>query len=158
MIVVFSGLRDLAPESRSAIVFAVGEEIVKLPAELRFGGALGCDHAALAAAIQYRHSLGDTRLTVVVPFMVGEQPVSTREQIREAHRVVEMRLERSKAAYLRRNDTMLAGDRWYELLPATKLVAFTDGRETGGTAYTIRKARELGIETKIVAVRALDAT
>lgn len=84
------------------------------------------------------------RLRVFVPWTVERQPEEARAAIRRcADEVVELRLTVSDA-YLRRNDAMLDG--------ATELLAFTDGRAKGGTAYTIRKAGKLGIPVTEVLV------
>ena len=74
-------------------------------------------------------------------------------------KVIELNLKTLGSwGYLRRNDAMLLGPKdavgCLVAHPADRLVAFTDGRSTGGTAYTIRKARALGIKVEIVSVKA----
>lgn len=113
--------------------------------ELRLGGAMGTDTVAIETVC------GDPRIVVYVPWTVREQPSAAREAIARCAQVfVELALPRNNAAFLRRNDVMLAG--------ANRLLAFSDGRAGGGTAYTIRQAARHRIPTDVVPVLALTAT
>ena len=122
--------------------FAVSDVLAEAPrGELRFGGALGADSVALLA-------VSDATRVVFVPFSAANAPHRAREITRDcADIVVEMRLAPTKRAYLDRNLAMLDG--------ADRLVAFTDGRSTGGTAFTIRAAQRMAIEVTTVGVRAV---
>lgn len=144
MIVVFTGIREIDPRMTDEVELAVLEEIGTGATELRFGGALGSDTLALLAVC----SVKDARKVGYVPFTVYDQPQEAREVLQScADEVVELRLPKSKRAYLDRNLMMLEG--------ADRLVAFTDGRTEGGTAYTIRNAEKLGLPVAIVPVSAL---
>jgi adenine/guanine phosphoribosyltransferase-like PRPP-binding protein len=95
---------------------------------------------ALAAVCGTRQSTH-----VYVPFTLDDQPVEAREVVRRcATHLVEMRLPRVKSSYLARNSALLEG--------AWRLVAFTDGKETGGTAWTINRARKMGVAVSVVPV------
>lgn len=136
MIVVFSGIRDVSVDSHADIEMAAIEEAATA-SELRFGAAVGSDSIALRAVCDVDDA--EVRRVVVVPFGLLQQPREAVEIVRRcADEVVELRLPRHRASYLRRNDVLLDG--------ADRVVAFTDGRRTGGTAYTIRKARAQGLD------------
>lgn len=142
LITVVSGIRDIVDESTHDVELALCDELGMGCVELRFGGALGVDSLALgmAAHLGVRH-----RRAVYVPFRVSDQPREARAIIKKyATKIYELAFEKSPWAYLRRNDAMLKG--------AHRLLAFTDGRETGGTAYTLRMARELGLDITVVPV------
>jgi hypothetical protein len=148
MITVVSGIRDLARSSHHTVEHVVHEELQRRDlAVLRFGGALGVDTVALLAAAEARPSVA---LEVFVPWTISSQPVASREAIqRSGARVVELRLaDRTKAAFLRRNDSMLNG--------ADRLLAFTDGRTTGGTHYTICGANLRRLDVRTIRVAKLD--
>lgn len=144
MITVFSGIRDLDDASLADVELVVADEVVDA-AECRFGGALGVDTAALLAACEVA---GPARLKVFVPDVLARQPREARNAVeRCADEIVELHLPIGvKRSFLDRNEAMLAG--------ADRLVAFTDGRATGGTAYTIRRALERRIDVSVVPVLA----
>lgn len=142
MITVVTGIRELAPASFVDVEMTVLDELYYAD-ELRFGGALGVDDVALATALEYR--VGHMpRLRVFVPFTWRDQPAACQPTIRRADEVVELRLPKSKAAYLRRNDAMLQG--------ANRVLAFTDGRQTGGTWYTVQRAAQAGLPVVVTQV------
>lgn len=143
-VVAITGIRALAPESVPDVELEIIELLSEGPAEIRFGGALGTDTAALLSAALARGRRPPPRLVVYVPFDAGSQPYGARQAFRYADEVIELNLPRSKAAYLRRNDAMLDG--------ASLVLAFTDGCKTGGTAYTVRKAKALKIQVRLVGV------
>ena len=144
MVVAFTGIRDLSSASIPDVEDAVADVLSERPRELRFGGAVGADCAALSAACV---GDGSACVVVVVPFKVADQPQLCRDLIsRCANRIVELGLPKARWAYLRRNDRLLDD--------ADLLVAFTDGRKSGGTAYTIGEAHNRGIEVRIVPVGA----
>lgn len=144
VITVVSGIRELDPGSIPDVELALAEELAQPGlTEVRLGGALGVDTVALAAAC---FGPPHVRVVVVVPFTLDKQPALARQQVQACRTVgvLELRLPAGKSAYLRRNDKMLEG--------AQRLLAFTDGRTSGGTAYTIDRARRLGLEVDVVPV------
>ena len=144
MIVAITGHRDLHDASVPVVERTMAHE-APTATEIRFGGAIGVDTAALEACCFLRQEVWP-ELIVIVPCRVADQPKAARAVIKScADEVIELDLPREGCSSLRRNDALLKG--------ADRLVAFTDGRTTGGTWYTIQKARELGIEVEIVEVR-----
>ena len=137
-ILVVSGNRDLAPEYEPLVTLET-LDAAAMADEIRIGGALGVDTVALKALC------GEENVSVYVPFTLADQPPAARRAIEScAADIRELRLPRSKQAYLDRNRRMLEG--------ASRLLAFTDGRETGGTAYTINLARRMGLHVSVVHV------
>lgn len=158
MIVALTGIRDIAASSEATVRETVRALIEEGVTEWRFGGALGADTMALVAADDMKAS---GRLVVFVPGRLVDQPMAARDAIQSlADDVVELRLPHENGrlpawAYLRRNDAMLTGRIRPNLqLPRAELcVGFAaDGRRHGGTAYTLRKAAELGIMSRTVPV------
>lgn len=141
MIVAFTGIRDVDPRMSDVIDMAVLDEVAAGATELRFGGAIGSDTIALEAACDH----GSPRRVVYVPFRVGQQPWAARRAIEHcADEIVELDLPSGKRAFLVRNDAMIKG--------VQRVVAFTDGRTTGGTHYTSSRAERAGIPVSIVPV------
>ena len=137
-ILVVSGNRDLAPEYEPLVTLET-LDAAAMADEIRIGGALGVDTVALKALC------GEENVSVYVPFTLADQPPAARRAIEScAADIRELRLPHSKRAYLDRNQKMLEG--------ASRLLAFTDGRETGGTAYTINLARRMGIPVSVVQI------
>lgn len=143
------------------------------PALIRFGGAFGADTLALVAAAS-RGPRAPTKLAVYWPFGVGDRPRDWRERRWPlAHEIVLLgvpSLRLRKSPYLFRNDALLVGCAGFNAaivsgggpIPrdhplhgrrADLLLAFWDGGREGGTAYTVRTARELGIPVEHVRVR-----
>lgn len=141
MITAFSGIRDLAQESYGAVEMSVLDAAVTSD-ELRFGGAMGSDTVALDVACDI-----DVRsvLHVFVPWTVKDQPKRVQDTIKHADIVTELGLPKNNEAYLIRNKVILTG--------ADQLIAFTDSREEGGTAYTIKHALAVNIPVEIVLVK-----
>jgi predicted amidophosphoribosyltransferase len=143
MIVAVSGIRDLSEASIADVELAAIEEATEVD-EMRFGGAAGVDTAALAAICD-----APIYKTVIVPYRLRDQPHNATQVAKDcADHIIEMRLPRSRTAPLRRNDLLLDG--------ADRLLAFTDGRETGGTYYTIQEATERGLDVVVVPVVSLE--
>ena len=155
MIVAITGHRKLSPADAALVTARVEALIYEVrPAAVIFGGAVGVDTVALAAAQHHRSHRGGTvrahrsRLVVIVPDVVRAQPHEAREAIRlYADEVVEMRnpIKRADgwAAYHARNREMV--DR------ATHVLAFWDGDTRTGTgscvAYAQRMGRGVWVET-----------
>jgi predicted Rossmann fold nucleotide-binding protein DprA/Smf involved in DNA uptake len=145
-VIAVTGIRDLHPDSESAVAGAIALALAAPATELRFGGARGVDTVALAAALAAREARGhEARLHVFVPGRATEQPLEALDAIRRADLVTELGLPRGRAwTYLKRNEAMLAG--------ADSVLAFTDGRADGGTAATIALAHARGIPVTLVRV------
>lgn len=144
-VTAITGIRDLSPASEPDVWNVMADEVHRGAETIRFGGAFGVDTEALLAADAFRR--GRTRLEVVVPARLQDQPdeaIDAAEVAADA--VLELGLEPGTArSYLRRNDELIKG--------ANRLIAFTDGREKGGTSYTIDRALERGLDVVIVPVR-----
>lgn len=155
MIVAITGHRKLSPDDAALVTARVEALIYDVrPSVVIFGGAVGVDTVALAAAQHHRSHHGGTvrahrsRLVVIVPDVVAAQPHEAREAIRlYADEVVEMRHTITRtdgwAAYRLRNEAMV--DR------AARVLAFWDGDARTGTgsclAYAQRMGRGVWIET-----------
>jgi len=138
MLVTITGIRDLHPASEPDVELAIADLFAMEVTAIRFGGALGVDTLALTAAGRLRPQ--HVMLTVFVPCTLEHQPAEARRAIEKyADAVVELHLPPKPWAYLRRNDAMLDGH-------VDLVVAFTDGREEGGTWYTMEAARKRKIE------------
>ncbi len=139
-ITVVSGIRDVDPEWIPDIELAMAGEVA-VSREIRFGGALGVDTFALEAVCKVRR----LRRVVYVPFKLRDQPRATLPAIDHCStRVIELNLPRSKDAYLQRNRAMLKG--------ADRLLAFWDGRHSGGTWWTIKEAHKMRLPVQVVSV------
>jgi hypothetical protein len=148
MIIAFTGIRDIDPASIDVLARAVEAEFEHDPLELRFGGAIGSDTYALTAAWHARQPGSRTRLVVVVPFRLHDQPrFAASIADKYASEVRELKLSHmSKGAYFERNIALVQG--------AARVVAFTDGRRSGGTYHCMSVARKNGAELLVVPVRA----
>jgi hypothetical protein len=148
MIIAFTGIRDIDPASLDVLARAVEAELAYDPVEMRFGGAIGSDTYALAAAWKHRLPNSPTRLVVIVPFRLHDQPrFAASIADKYASEVRELKLSRMrKSAYFERNVALVRG--------ATRVVAFTDGRRSGGTYHAMSVARKNGAELLIVPVLA----
>ena len=150
MIAVVTGIRDMSRASGRIVERAMADTLVRGVDEMRFGGARGADTLALGAAFEWRQARGRIRptLRVLVPGRLDEQPREARACIdRCADDVVELGLPLELgSSYMERNEAMLDG--------ADHLIAFTDGRMRGGTAWTLQRAAELGLEVVVVLIRA----
>lgn len=137
-ITALTGIRDLAYASEYIVDAAIAIEIALGVDELRFGGAIGVETIALCAASVRRTSRIPV-LRVIVPATVADQPlVAARAIDRFADVVIELGLPaRDAASLMARNRILVAG--------ARKVLGFTDGRTTGGTAWTIDHARNEGL-------------
>lgn len=155
MIVAITGHRKLSPADAALVTARVESLIYDVrPAVVIFGGAVGVDTVALAAAQHHRSHRGGTvrahpsRLVVIVPDTVSAQPHDAREAIQlYADEVVELRRAITSAdgweAYHARNREMVER--------ADVVLGFWDGNKQSGTgaclAYASRVGRPLWVET-----------
>ena len=108
------------------------------------GMAIGFDMLAAEVVLSLRSELPYLKLIAVVPFKEQSARWSYNEQTR--YKAILTRCDDvillSQAYYngclLRRNDYMLAH--------SCGLIAFFDGKPKGGTFYTYRKAKSLGMD------------
>ena len=146
--VAFSGHRSV-PEHRK-------EEIKKkLRGKIRLlyamgiriyfcGMALGFDMLAAEMVLSLKSELPQLKLIAVVPFKEQSARWNYQEQARYKRLLSQCddTIMLSKAYYngclLRRND--------YMLVHSCGLIAFFDGKPKGGTFYTYRKAKSLGMD------------
>jgi len=141
-IVAFTGHRALPPGARERIAAGLAEVLSRSPVELRFGGAPGADTVALELAAAARGP--GTAITVLAPSTARDLPATARRAaLAHADRIVELGFPfGARWSYLRRNDALLDG--------ADLLLAFWDGRERGGTWYTVARARRLGVPVLVI--------
>ena len=155
MIVAITGHRKLSPADAALVTARVEALIYEVrPDVVIFGGAVGVDTVALAAAQHHRSYGGHTvrahrsRLVVIVPDVVAAQPHEAREAIRlYADEVVEMRNPITGYdnfyAYHARNREMVKR--------ATHVLGFWNGDPRSGTsaclAYAASIGRPLWVET-----------
>lgn len=145
MVTAVTGIRDLSTASYADVELVVLEEAT-LAAGMRFGGAAGTDTVALAALCE-----APIYKQVIVPHRLRDQPREAAQIARRcADETIELKLPKSRTAPLRRNDELLS--------EAARLLAFSDGRESGGTFYTIREARALGLDVVVVPVLSEEET
>lgn len=158
MIVTVTGIRDLARSSYAVVADAVVRELADDAAEMRFGGARGLDTVALQAAWEYyRGGSCNCRFVVVVPFSLGQQPREARDLVRgmlwqHDLELVELHLPWSKIAYHGRNVAMVDGSFRRPMRRADRVLAFSDGRQHGGTWQCREHARSVGCEVVDVLV------
>ena len=148
MIVAITGHRKLTPADGALVTARVEALIYEVrPDVVIFGGAVGVDTVALAAAQHHRSHHGGTvrahrsRLVVIVPDVVRAQPHEAREAIRlYADEVVEKRNAITRtdgwAAYHLRNEAMVNR--------ATHVLGFWDGGHRSGAGSCISYAQRMG--------------
>jgi hypothetical protein len=153
LIYTITGIRDLAQESEAI----VAERIARLMSgtvtlEIRFGCAIGSDTCALMAAGRRRGQ--QHRLVGYVPFTIWDQPQAARLAAKlhcDTIHELKLPIQRGKAAYLDRNKAMVMGE------PGTGqtdfVIAFTDGKERGGTWRTMNLAWDAGIQVECCMVK-----
>jgi uncharacterized phage-like protein YoqJ len=140
LVVAITGIRDIDPSMTDLVTRTLVEMVAAGATEFVFGGALGLDTMALEAACELA-----VRRFVIVPFSILEQPRTARIAIETcADHVVELCRPMNPRAWIERNVAMLAA--------ADHVLAFTDGRTTGGTAFMIEKAKERNLPLSVITV------
>lgn len=110
------------------------------------GMAMGFDMLAAEAVLSLKSQYKDMRLIAAVPYRNQSEkftPVDKRRYqsiLNKADEVVILREDYKKGCLLDRNDFMLAH--------ASNLIAYYDGKEKGGTFYTVRRAEEKGMSVR----------
>lgn len=115
--------------------------------QILFGGARGGDTEALLAALNFRKD-PTLKLTVVVPFLLADQPKETHAVTALADDLIELKLPRMgmAAAYKQRNAFLVEHSHC--------LMAFTTGNTRSGTYQTIRLAQKQSKPVEIIEVSA----
>ena len=146
--VAFSGHRTIAENCKDEIRKKLRGKIRLLYAmgftNFFCGMALGFDMLAAEEVISLKTELPKLKLIAVIPFEGQSERWSTREQDR--YKGVLAKADDSillcryyfKGCLLRRNDYMLSH--------SSGLIAFFDGTPKGGTFYTCRKAKTMGMD------------
>ena len=146
--VAFSGHRIIAEERKDEIRKKLRGKIRLLYAmginNFYCGMALGFDMLAAEEVISLKAELSKLKLIAVVPYDGQSERWSTREQNRyldildKADDTILLNKHYFKGCLLRRNDYMLSH--------SCGLIAFFDGKPKGGTFYTCRKAKSMGMD------------
>lgn len=148
--VAITGSREIVSYDAGTIDRAM-KDVVKEASVIYFGGAIGSDSVALAAALKHRGKGKGPKLIVVVPDTLSKQPRATRSVSSKADKVIELGNKITAfdgwKAYRTRNVYMV--DR------AELLVAFWNGKtkqvnKAAGTAGTIEYAKENGKKVSII--------
>ena len=142
----FTGHRKIKAEHRGELVSLLDRAIAYMYEngcrDFYAGGALGFDTLVAKQVIAFRIAHRDVRLHLVIPCQNqsaswSENDVRMYEYTLNVADTVEYISDRYfSGCMLRRNDRLI------ELSDAT--VAYYDGSERGGTAYTVRNAKKKG--------------
>lgn len=138
----FTGHRTYRGEAAEALAALLGDLHAEGYRRFLCGMALGFDMAAAEAVLALRAAHPEVRLVCVVPFAGQDRrfPAVERERYRRilnaADERVVLRDDYRPDCYARRNDRLTDG--------ASAVVAWYDG-SSGGTHYTVRRARRLGL-------------
>ncbi len=138
----FTGHRTYRGEAAEALAALLGDLHAEGYRRFLCGMALGFDMAAAEAVLALRAAHPEVRLVCVVPFAGQDRrfPVVEQERYRRileaADETVVLRDDYRPDCYARRNDCLTDG--------ASAVVAWYDG-SSGGTHYTVRRARRLGL-------------
>ena len=138
----FTGHRTYRGEAAQALAALLGDLHAEGYRRFLCGMALGFDMAAAEAVLALRAAPPEVRLVCVVPFAGQDRrfPAVEQERYRRileaADETVVLRDDYRPDCYARRNDCLTDG--------ASAVVAWYDG-SSGGTHYTVRRARRLGL-------------
>ncbi len=138
----FTGHRTYRGEAAEALASLLGDLHAEGYRRFLCGMALGFDMAAAEAVLALRAAHPEGRLVCVVPFAGQDRrfPAVEQERYRRileaADETVVLRDDYRPDCYARRNDRLTDG--------ASAVVAWYDG-SSGGTHYTVRRARRLGL-------------
>ncbi len=138
----FTGHRTYRGEAAEALAALLGDLHAEGYRRFLCGMALGFDMAAAEAVLALRAAHPEVRLVCVVPFAGQDRrfPAVEQERYRRileaADETVVLRDDYRPDCYARRNDCLTDG--------ASVVVAWYDG-SSGGTHYTVRRARRLGL-------------
>ncbi|MBO5217218.1 MAG: DUF1273 family protein [Alistipes sp.] len=137
--VAFTGHRTYRGEAAEPLAEALRELYSEGYRVFLCGMAWGFDLAAAEAVIALRSEYDDVELVAVVPHATfgdmfrGEQKHLYDNVLSKAQRSIVLMQQEGDLAYIRRNDYLVDN--------ASYVLAWWDGKPTGGTAYTVAKAR-----------------
>ncbi|MFI3328213.1 MAG: SLOG family protein [Rikenellaceae bacterium] len=154
MKVAFTGHREYDSEQYDAAleqrILALCRDSVERGVQLTFlsGMAVGFDMAAaeMVCAIRERYGFDNVLLHAVVPYAMQAEFYSednlARYQILldKADNVVVLEESYNQFVFFKRNDYLVEN--------ATQMIAYFDGVNKGGTAYTVRRARKEKLPTE----------
>ena len=142
--VAFTGHRNIIGNKRPELRVAVDNALIELYQSgyrnFISGMAMGFDLLAASAVIALKRRFSDVKLIAVVPYRNQSEKFNEYEQkryqyaLQNADEVIVLRENYYNGCLLRRNDFMLAH--------SSGLIAYYNGKQKGGTFYTIRKASE----------------
>ncbi len=145
--VCFSGHRNVPFDKQSELKQCLKVEIAKAYNDgyrcFHCGMAMGFDLLAAEAALSLQSELGDLQVIAVVPCrgQADRWSMEAKDRYEAILRIVDDVVVLSEKYYngclLRRND--------YMLNHSSRLIAYYDGSNKGGTFYTVRKARRQGL-------------
>ena len=146
--VCFSGHRNIPFAWRSDLKQRLKSEITKAYADgfrcFYCGMAMGFDLLAAEAALSLQSELRDLQVIAVVPFRGQSDRWSKEAQakydaiLRIVDDVVVLSERYFNGCLLKRND--------YMVNHSSRLIAYYDGLNKGGTFYTVKKAGQNGLE------------
>ncbi|MCD8237454.1 MAG: DUF1273 domain-containing protein [Prevotellaceae bacterium] len=146
--VCFSGHRNIPFAWRRNLKQRIKSEIAKAYADgyRRFycGMAMGFDMLAAEAALSLQSELRDLQVIAVVPFrgQADRWSKEVQDKYNAILRIVDDVVVLSERYYnsclLKRND--------YMVNHSSRLIAYHDGTNRGGTFYTVKKAGQNGLE------------
>lgn len=137
--VAFTGHRTYSGEAAESLAEALRELYSEGYRIFLCGMAWGFDLAAAEAVVALQSEYDDVELVAVVPHATfgdmfwGEQKRLYDFVLSKAQSSVVLGQQEGDLAYIRRNDYLVDN--------ASYVLAWWDGRPTGGTAYTVAKAR-----------------
>lgn len=147
MVCCFTGHRDIPEGNKKWIIEKARAEILRLieedVMEFRVGGAVGFDMLMAELLIQIRKEGKPFRIVSMIPYPEWRERWSFGDKarqdriLRESDDVVYVRRQNCRGVYMIRNQALANG--------AQYCIAYC-GRDSGGTAFTVRYARQHGAE------------
>ncbi len=143
----FTGHRDIPEVERKRIQEMARMEIMRLieagVTEFRVGGAVGFDMLMAELLLQIRKKGAPIRIVSMIPYPEWRERWSFGDKarqdriLRESDEVVYVRRQNCRGVFMIRNQALANGVQY--------CIAYCD-RDSGGTAFTVRYARQHGAE------------
>lgn len=140
MTIAFTGHRNYDPNLTTPLIEVIKGTINEDNIIFMTGMAIGFDLAAAEAVITLRNEFKHIQLICIVPYTDQAKFFSEKDRSRynkvleSADEVIILESEYSKMVYHQRND--------YLVESADLIIAYYDRSGKGGTAYTVRKAKQ----------------